>query len=141
MTRATATPVSSFGPELLALLVRGAKDVVTIPCPTYRQGRRLQMRLHMLRKQLQREKHAFWEEAYRVHTSLKYKCIRDDPKRPMKDEPAVLTLRPKDSEFAELLSQAGVQAPRLAHDPLAEFTPESEESLIPPFPTIFEEPE
>ena len=133
MTRAPA-PVSSFRPELLDLLLRAADgDTITLACPSYRIGRKLQMRLHQLRKQMQRENHARWRETYRVQTSLDYKWIRS-PQHPLKDAPSTLTLRLRDTEFHTIIEGAAIAPPKLESDPLAEFVVEPENDDVLPYP-------
>lgn len=107
-------PVSSFGPELMALLIRASRERVEVPCNSMAQMKNLQMRLHMLRGAMNKERHAQYPIVTRVHTS----CTWDSEKHPStkskqfpKDATnCKLVLYPKDSQFADILEAAGIKA-------------------------------
>ena len=54
----TRTPpaVTSFGPEIMAALLRGAKERFDIPMP-YREAVKFSMRIHSLRHAMRHESH------------------------------------------------------------------------------------
>ena len=93
-------PVSSFGPELMALLMRGAKEEVFIPLLNPSEKgmlRKLQHRLNTLRSSMFKENHPDYAIAIKCSTSL---------------NDTGLYLRPADSQFASLLSHSTSAPPR-----------------------------
>ena len=107
-------PVSSFGPELMALLLKASRERVEVPCESMTQMKALQMRIHSLRGQMNRERHPNYALVTRVHTS----CTWDFDKFPStrkkqfpKDATnCKLVLYPKDSQFTSILEAAGIHA-------------------------------
>lgn len=93
--------VSSFGPELMAVLLKGAREKIEIPCPDQRTMKFIQMRLQMLRGAMFRERHPQYEIVTRARTSRTWKSGN-------KDEDCVLVVAPNDSQFAKLIHDAGV---------------------------------
>lgn len=103
-------PVSSFGPELMELLLKGAKEEVRIPCPDARTMQHLQMRIHMLRGAMSRERHPQYELATRARTA------RTWDKSVGPDANCVLVVRPNDAQFSDILTKAGIVASQGARD-------------------------
>lgn len=104
MTRSKASRymVSSFGPELLATLLKGARERVEIPCPDQRTMQNLQMRLQMLRGAMQREKHPNYALVTRARTTRTW----DADVGPNAN--CVLVVQPNDSQFADIITKAGI---------------------------------
>lgn len=137
-------PVSSFGPELMALLIKASRERVEVPCDSMNQMKALQMRIHSLRGAMGREKHPQYAIVTRVHTS----CTWDFDKFPStlkkqfpKDATGCkLVLYPKDSQFTSILEKAGITVSDIdaARDPLADSAPPEtpdDPSLEPARPT------
>ena len=97
-------PVSSFGPELLATLLKGSVERVEIPCPSMRVMMALQMRIQMLRGAMARENHEQYALVTRARTSRTW----DKEKDPKGDRTSVLVIQPNDSQFTDLIKKAGV---------------------------------
>jgi hypothetical protein len=93
--------VNSFGPELLAVLLKGARERVAIPCPDQRTMKFIQMRLQMLRGAMFRERHPQYELVTRARTSRTW-----DKSHP--DKNCVLVVAPNDSQFAAIFRDAGI---------------------------------
>ena len=104
MTRPKASryPVSSFGPELMAILLKGARERVAIPCPDQRFMKYLQMRIQMLRGAMAREKHPNYTLVTRTRTTRTWNTALG------KDVDCVLIVAPNDSQFSDVLQRAGV---------------------------------
>lgn len=124
-------PVSSFGPELLQVLIEGAQRPVEIPFPDQRTMKHFQMRIHMLRGAMQREAHPQFALATRARTSRSWNREKG------KDAECVLTVRPNDSQFTDILDRAGIKTSPHTRDLLTE-TPAP---LAPRDPTIQPDPE
>jgi len=71
-SKVSRRPVASFGPQLMALLLKGAKEEVIVPCPDRKTMNNLQMRLHMLRGAMDREKHVNYALVTRARTSRQW---------------------------------------------------------------------
>jgi hypothetical protein len=97
-------PVSSFGPELMALLIKGTKEEVRVPCETRKQMRALQARIHQLRGAMGRERHPQYAVVTRARTSQSWKIGANDQPHDW-----ALIVRPQDSQFASILKKAGVE--------------------------------
>lgn len=95
-------PVSSFGPELMAILLKGARERVEIPCEDQRTMQYLQMRLQMLRGAMGRERHAQYTLVTRARTTRTW-----DSKKG-KDANCILVVQPNDAQFASALKAAGI---------------------------------
>ena len=96
-------PVSSFGPELMAILLKGARERVEIPCEDQRTMRFLQMRLNMLRGAMGREKHPQYGLVTRARTSRKWDEVKGG-----KDINCVLIVQPNDAQFSASIKKAGI---------------------------------
>jgi len=115
MTRPKASryPVSSFGPELLAILLKGARERVEIPCPDQRYMKYLQMRLQMLRGAMARESHPQYGLVTRARTTRQWDHTVD------KDTDCVLIVQPNDAQFSDALRAAGITVSDATQDLLA----------------------
>lgn len=109
MPRKSSAPVSSFGPELLAALLRGGQSELRIDCPTFQIAFALRQRFYSLRKAMKAEGHEQLAIASRA-------CIPLPQELPNKT--AVLVIRPHDDEFSSLLRSAGVTVEKLDFAPL-----------------------
>jgi hypothetical protein len=118
MPRKSSPPVSSFGPELLAALLRGGEKPLEVRLPSFETAFALRQRFYALRKSMKVENHH--------QTSIAYRCSIALPSR-QSDGSAILTLRPKDAEFSSALRSAGIDLPTLDSSPLNEI----EESTMP----------
>ena len=109
-------PVSSFGPELFAALIHGAKTQLVLRMP-WKKAIRLRLRAQQLREAMRLADHPQY-----ALVSLAQIGIELDPgtsfdlsgrnKIPHdRSVEVTFTISPKDSEFAELLQAAGVQIP------------------------------
>lgn len=119
MTRPKASryPVSSFGPELLEVLIAGAQREVKIPFPDQRTMKHFQMRIHMLRGAMSREGHSQYLLATRARTSRTWNREKG------KDVDCVLIVQPNDSQFTDILAKAGIKPSQNTHDILTETPP------------------
>jgi hypothetical protein len=95
-------PVSSFGPELMAILVKGSRERVEIPCEDQRTMQYLQMRLQMLRGAMGRERHPQYSLVTRARTS------RTWDSNVGKDANCVLVVQPNDAQFSAAIKRAGI---------------------------------
>src|SRR6266404_2736573 len=111
MPRKSTPPVSSFGPELLAALLRGGQQELRIPVPNFQTAFALRQRFYALRKSMKAESHPQLAMAQRA-------CIPLPQEQ--HDKTALLIIRPHDDEFANILRAAGVQAEELNINPLVE---------------------
>ena len=121
--RKTRTPIASFGPRLMALLLRGSLSPVLLKFPTdqggYRLAIRFQQRLHMLRSRMLQDGHEKADLVARARTSLRWGGKAGLPPVAMRhtskgDYPldksveAHLLIQPHDAEFDSILAAAGV---------------------------------
>lgn len=127
-SRASRYPVSSFGPELMAILVKGSTEEVRLPCPDRKTMRNLQARLHMLRGAMAREKHQMYEVVTRARTSQSWKIGGDN-----KPHDWALVVRPQDSQFADIIKKAGITVEPADAANLILDVPEP---VAPPEPTV-----
>lgn len=89
-------PLSSFGAELQATLRAGANKQIKITFPTKALAIRFKQRIHALRNAMKHAKHPDWEQLYRCG-------VYEDA-----SNPCVVTIGPKDSEFHDILAEAGI---------------------------------
>lgn len=82
----TQRTVSSFDPELLQLLLSGAREDIRIHSLSWNDAQTLRARLHALRAAMRREKHESLTVAERVHVGASR----------MTGEHSIVTLRPVD---------------------------------------------
>lgn len=110
----TGFPVSSFGPELMALLLKGAHEPVELRL-SWRRANYLRKRLNHLRSQMRKENH----QAYELAARAKVRVIvppGTETRRTIsgnsipKDHEAMTIVRvsPQDEEWTELIRAAGV---------------------------------
>lgn len=122
-------PIESFGPDLLAALLKGAKERVEVTLPSWKSGARMQLRLQQLRFTMQRLNDELWPIVARTKISLLWglragfedtpaKHARGTPRPINPLVPCKIILEPRDSEFIGALHRAGVMADELKVDPL-----------------------
>lgn len=126
-------PVSSFGPEVMAALLKGATREFRVGPMPYRDAVKFHFRIHSLRAAMRAEQHSQYPIVARAKISLAWgerigkpqpeerissRNVRS-PKDPL--TPTILTIAPHDSEFAEHLLRAGIKPEELREDPLARF--------------------
>lgn len=99
-------PFSSFGNELYATLKKGTMEKVEIKFDLFTVAFRFQQRLHAMRAAMKRESHPDTAMMYRARTSL----IWPEGGGPNGRDAlgAVLTISPRDSEFADIVRNAGI---------------------------------
>jgi hypothetical protein len=108
------SPVSSFSPELLVALLKGAREKVEIPCPDQRTMQYLQMRIQMLRGAMGREGHPQYALVTRARTTRTWNA------KVSKNTDCVLVIQPNDSQFNKVLKDAGIEATQNDQDLLDE---------------------
>lgn len=105
-------PVSSFGPELMELLIRGSKEEVRVPCDSMKQMKFLQMRIQTLRGAMAKERHPQYAIATRARVTCEWNFKKHPSRKglqfPPEAEECVLVIRPQDSQFSEILAKAGI---------------------------------
>lgn len=112
MTRPSRYPVASFGPELMAALVKGAETRIEIHLETAREMQWLQQRIHMLRGAMGKEKHPNYTLAQRARTSRQWDEPEGTPRtgKPTKSARNFrLVIEPNDVQFKSALEAAGVK--------------------------------
>jgi hypothetical protein len=97
------TPVSSFGPELLAALVKGGASPLELVCIDSKVATKLVQRLYTLRKRMREENHPQADLAQRAKVSNQKGGKRLN----------VITISPHDWEFKDILAKAGIQTAEL----------------------------
>lgn len=136
MTRRTRNPVSSFGPELMAVLIKGARERVEIPCKDAKELAYLQLRLQTLRGSMGREKHPQYELSTRARTSRMWDV--DEFGKPHNFR---LIVEPQDIRFRDAILAAGITTTAIdsAEDVLADLPepstpidPSTEPALVDP---------
>lgn len=107
MPKRSTPAVSSFGPELLALLLKGAKEEVHILLPTKKEARRLHFRLNSLRKAMREEIHFLYTlvEKVEIHTK---RFVEDEKLYGDGNGKTRVVVSPADNSFAEVIRAAGV---------------------------------
>lgn len=91
------TPVSSFGPELLAALREGSSAEVIFDLPSKELATRFKARLNALRAAMRKEDHPLAAQVMRAGI------------RSPSDNACRVILAPRDSEFASALKRASVE--------------------------------
>jgi hypothetical protein len=127
----TKYPIESFGPEIMAALLRGSRERVDIPLETYRKGAGLQRRIHHLRKLMRDQNHPQANIVSRTRTSLLWgrRAGYEDVEEKINSNgvhyptdrscPVILRLAPFDSEFTDALTKAGISLPEIGEPPTA----------------------
>lgn len=115
----TKFPIESFGPELMAALLRGGRERVVIPFEGP-NGKKLahnfQRRIHQLRNRMRDLEHPDYILASRAKVSIFWgeKAQLADPRyESWKDDHnghrgAIILIAPRDSEFKETLASVGI---------------------------------
>lgn len=91
------TPVSSFGPEILAVLRAGCETRNTYDLPTPQAAFRFMSRLNSLRAAMKREAHPDSDRVYRAGVKIN------------RDNRCQVIVEPRDSEFRDMLSRAEIR--------------------------------
>lgn len=91
------SPTSSFDSSLIDALRSGSREPVTLEFETAKQATKFRHRIHGLRAAMRRESHPDWEQLYRAGVYIDV----TDPKK--------VIIRPRDSEFHDVLKAAGVK--------------------------------
>lgn len=100
---ASRYPLASFGPELMEILLKGARERVEIPCPDHRTMAFLQMRIQMMRGAMARESHPQYALAARARTSRTWDFEGNN-----RDKKCVLVIQPNDFQFRDILAGVGI---------------------------------
>lgn len=109
----TPRPVESFGPEILAALLKGATDGISVSMP-YRTAVRFRLRIHQLREAMRKSAHEKYELCSRVRVSVKWPEETEVTRLGRhfvpsdRSTPCLVLLQPNDTEFAEALRGAGI---------------------------------
>lgn len=106
-------PIESFGPEILAALLRGANEGLEFSAP-YSTAVRFRLRIHQLREAMRKSGHEKYSLVARVRVSVKWSDDEPIEKQGQHNVPTnraakvLVSLRPNDEEFGSLLKSAGV---------------------------------
>lgn len=132
-------PVSSFGPEIMAALVKGSKERIVLQFPNQAAAITFQHRIHTLRSSMRKEDHPACELVSRARASRVYgkKLGPEYADDPDGKRACHLVIQPNDLQFADVVKAAGVEidppkvdvteegaaalAPFMAPDPYADF--------------------
>lgn len=138
---ASRYPLASFGPELMEILLKGARERVEIPCPDHRTMAFLQMRIQMMRGAMARENHPQYSIAARARTARTWDFESKD-----KNKKCVLVIQPNDYQFRDILAGAGIvpqphtedllidaPPPPTPADPTVEPSPEPQTDIPSPY--------
>jgi hypothetical protein len=87
----------------MAVLLKGARERIEIPCPDQRTMKFIQMRLQMLRGAMFREQHEQYQLVTKARTSRTWDKDGD------KDKNCILVIAPNDSQFADIFRRAGIE--------------------------------
>lgn len=108
------TPVSSFGPELLAALIKGAAEPLELQCPNSAIATKLVQRLYTLRKRMREENHPQSALVQRAKVS------NQKGGRHL----ATIFIRPHDYEYRDIFSNAGIAVEQVRSNLLSSLTDE-----------------
>lgn len=123
--------VSSFGPEIMQALLRGAKERFEVPL-TYRMAVQFSQRINRLRRAMREEAHPQYGLVAKTKITIVWgkragypeveeKASSQNVKTPRDiDSPAKLIIQPHDKEFSAALIAAGIRVDDLRIDPLDE---------------------
>lgn len=109
----TPRPVESFGPEILAALIKGATEPVRMTL-SYKVGTRLRMRIHQLREAMRKSGHEKYNLVARVVVTVRWPSDTPTEKQGRYNVPidrntkCEVKLQANDLEFADELRAAGV---------------------------------
>lgn len=129
MTKRTPS-IESFGPELMAALLKGARERYTITLP-YRSAIKFRQRIYLLRQAMREANHEMYSAVSRTRITITWPEATPTQRNkwgfawPLdRATLCIVTVEPQDSEFASALAQAGVETKELESDPLATVSPE-----------------
>lgn len=97
-------PVSSFGPELMAALKKGAVEKVELKFPSMKAAIFFQHRIHTLRSMMREENHPDAELVSRARTARHWDAAND----PKGEKGCSLIIQPNDIQFRSIVEAAGV---------------------------------
>lgn len=106
-------PIESFGPEILAALLRGANEGLEFET-SYATAVRFRLRIHQLREAMRKGGHEKYSLVARVRVSVKWRDDEPVEKQGQhnvpinRDAKVLVSLRPNDEEFGSMLKSAGV---------------------------------
>lgn len=109
MTKRSKNPVSSFGPELMAVLIKGSRETVTIPFPDARSMKYFQLRIQTLRGAMRRENHPQLSVVEIARTSRQWDL--DEFGKPTNFR---LVVEPQDLRFRDAIKAAGIELTDIA---------------------------
>lgn len=122
LPKAPRYPVSSFGPELMAVLLKGANEVICLKFPNLNKATYFQHRIHTLRSSMRKEGHPLAElvsraKFKRVWGAKLYEHYKDEKyKEFLEDHKGArcchIIVQPNDIEFGDILTEAGVEVPK-----------------------------
>ena len=136
MTKRHRNSVSSFGPELMAVLVRGSRERIEIPFDDWRTMCFFQLRLQTLRGSMRREKHPNLELVERARTARHW----DEDERGAKHN-FRLVIEPQDFRFRGAILKAGIHVDEITNadsvlddvaEPAVPVDPSTEPALVDP---------
>lgn len=111
--------IESFGPELLASLIRGSNSELKLE-GSYKQMVVLRRRLHELRAAMRERRHDLYHIVQKAQLEITWpadtpvRTSRKGVKYPVNNNaPVTLRISPHDSEFADIFKRAGVTAHQL----------------------------
>jgi hypothetical protein len=115
-------PIDSFGAEVFNALVEGSKRRIELLMP-YNDAVRLRLRIHRLRSQMRKEGHQLYglvlkaELRIELPPNIPTKVSSRGVHTPVDKTTVVkLVMSPRDSDFADILSKAGVKVPTLTNE-------------------------
>jgi len=107
-------PVESFGPGLFAILLKAATTRIEYRM-SYRRATNFRMRLHQLRHAMRLSSHEHYGLVSRVRITVRWPegtpTLKADRNEVPRDRSTTceVVLQPNDSEFDDLLAEAGIQ--------------------------------
>jgi len=121
----TRYPISSFGTELMSAIIRGGRERLVLKFNNdegegneytgRRKAKKFQLRIQTLRSQMREEKHPDYNIAARATVSVLWgaKAVNEGAPQDWAEDyagklGALVLIRPKDSEFRDVLADAGV---------------------------------
>lgn len=117
----TKYPIASFGPELMALLIKGSQEKVVLTFEGEhgrRKAKHLQLRIQTLRARMREERHPDYRITMRAKVSVMWgeRAVKENAPVDWKEDEmgyrgALLVVRPHDSEFSDAIAKAGVNVP------------------------------
>jgi hypothetical protein len=136
-------PIESFGRDLMAALLEGAKRPVHLQLP-YKKAVHFTQRVNFMRREMERQKHPEYPAASQAKLTISWpegtevqRSSRGVASPVNKQVECTVTIAPADSEFGDAIRKAGVQVKDLSSDPLAETPAEGKVNESPdPFDDI-----